>query len=241
MGADSQKPEAASERQPLVNAAFAPRPPAGADLQNPSPDLLLWAYGHGVFPMGDPESGRLEWFSPDPRGIIPLHPSDAFQIPKNLAREVRKNRFEIRTDAAFEQVMRGCATDRGGFNRSWINETIIRTYCQLHQMGHAHSVEAWVGGALVGGLYGVQIGGAFFGESMFSRSEAGGSNSSKVCLVHLVQHLRALGFTLLDTQFWNEHLDQFGCIEIPAAEYLGMLQSAMRLPVVWGTIEPATR
>ena len=165
MGADSQKPEAASERQPLVNAAFAPRPPAGADLQNPSPDLLLWAYGHGVFPMGDPESGRLEWFSPDPRGIIPLHPSDAFQIPKNLAREVRKNRFEIRTDAAFEQVMRGCATDRGGFNRSWINETIIRTYCQLHQMGHAHSVEAWVGGALVGGLYGVQIGGAFFGES----------------------------------------------------------------------------
>ena len=209
MGADSQKPEAASERQPLVNAAFAPRPPAGADLQNPSPDLLLWAYGHGVFPMGDPESGRLEWFSPDPRGIIPLHPSDAFQIPKNLAREVRKNRFEIRTDAAFEQVMRGCATDRGGFNRSWINETIIRTYCQLHQMGHAHSVEA--------------------------------CNSSKVCLVHLVQHLRALGFTLLDTQFWNEHLDQFGCIEIPAAEYLGMLQSAMRLPVVWGTIEPATR
>ena len=210
--------------------AYAAKPPSRSDPQRPSIEMLLWAYGHGIFPMGDPDTGRIEWFSPDPRGIIPL---DQFHIPRNVAREVRRNKFNIRFNTAFEQVMRGCATDRNEFNRSWIDDTILQAYCQLHRQGFAHSVEAWLNERLVGGLYGVNIGSAFFGESMFSRPDLGGSNSSKICLVHLVAHLRQRSFTLLDTQFWTEHLDQFGCIEISADEYLNKLDQAIRLPVKW--------
>jgi leucyl/phenylalanyl-tRNA--protein transferase len=212
-------------------------PPDGSDPQQPTPELLLWAYRHAIFPMADPDTGQIEWFSPDPRGIIPLQPPgnpEAFHVPRNLAREMRKKKFDIRSDTEFEQVMRACGTDRSWFNRSWINETIISAYCELHRRGHAHSVEAWLNGELVGGLYGVHIGGAFFGESMFSLPRKGGSNSSKVCLVHLVNWLRHRGFTLLDTQFWNEHLDQFGCVEASAEDYLVMLNEAVRKDVTWG-------
>lgn len=210
--------------------AFSEKLPPGSNPQRPSAEMLLWAYGHAVFPMAHPDTQRIEWYSPDPRGIIPL---DQFHTPKNLARDVRKQRFQIRSDTAFEQVMRGCATDRDALNRSWINDTILKAYCDLHRHGFAHSVEAWLDDQLVGGLYGVQIGGAFFGESMFSRPDLGGTNSSKICLVHLVSRLSHRGFTLLDTQFWNEHLDQFGCIEISADEYLKRLDEAIRLPVHW--------
>lgn len=214
--------------------AFSEKLPPSSNPQEPSAQMLLWAYGHGIFPMADPDTRRIEWYSPDPRGIIPL---DEFHIPRNLAREVRKGKFDIRYDSAFESVMRGCATDRNALNRSWINETILTAYCDLHRLGFAHSVEAWLENQLVGGLYGVQIGGAFFGESMFSRPDLGGTNSSKICLVHLVSRLRHRGFTLLDTQFWNEHLDQFGCVEISADEYLKILHEAIRLPVIWGSAD----
>jgi leucyl/phenylalanyl-tRNA--protein transferase len=129
--------------------------------------------------------------------------------------------------------MRACGTDRSLTNRSWINEGIVDAYVALHQLGFAHSVEAWLGDKLVGGLYGVHIGGAFFGESMFSRPDLGGTNASKVCLVHLVKHLRERGFTLLDTQFSTPHLAQFGCVEVDAEHYLAMLNKAVRTFASW--------
>lgn len=208
-------------------------PPMDADPQRPNVSLLLWAYAHGLFPMCDSYTQRIEWYCPDPRGIIPLQPPDAFHVSKNLAREVRKGRFDIRTDTAFEQVIRQCAGPRSRTNLSWLNESLILAYVELHKRGYAHSVEAWLDGTLVGGLYGVHLGSVFFGESMFSRPERGGSNSSKVCLVHLVRRLQERNFLLLDTQFWNEHLDQFGCIEIPANEYLATLDEAVKRPAAW--------
>jgi leucyl/phenylalanyl-tRNA---protein transferase len=227
----------------LLQWAFAAEPPSKSDPQRPSPELLLWAYGHGIFPMADPDSRtqtakRIDWYSPDPRGILPLHPPTAFRIPKNLQREVRRARFEIKSDTAFEKVMRACGTDRSRDNRSWISEPLITAYVQLHTHGFARSVEAWLNNQLVGGLYGVHIGGAFFGESMFSRPDLGGTNSSKVCLVHLVSHLRRQGFTLLDTQFSNPHIEQFGCIEIDADDYLARLDQAIRTPIPWGELQP---
>lgn len=214
--------------QPLV-------PPPEFDPERPSPRDLLWAYRHGVFPMGDPREGGLDWFAPDPRGVIPL---DQFHVPRNLAKEVRRARLVIRSDTAFEQVMRRCATDRSWFNVSWITPELLDAYVALHRMGHAHSIEAWLpspnGEQLVGGLYGVHIGAAFFGESMFSDPDQGGSNSSKVCLVHLVRWLRHRGFALLDTQFRNPHLAQFGCIEIPRKRYLQQLEAAVQSDASWG-------
>jgi leucyl/phenylalanyl-tRNA--protein transferase len=212
-----------------------PLPPQDGDLQRPSPELLLWAYRHGVFPMADPRSGVIDWYRPDPRGILPL---DAFHVPGTLARAVRQRKFEIRSDTAFERVMRACAVDRSPWNRSWISDDLVRCYVELHHLGHAHSIEAWLGEQLVGGLYGVRIGAAFMGESMFSRPDLGGSNSSKICLVHLVRWLRSRGFILLDTQFWNPHLDQFGCIEVTADEYLARLQRAIGREVAWGAFQP---
>lgn len=194
--------------------------------------MLLWAYASGIFPMADPHTNRIDWYSPDPRGIIPL---DGFHVPKNLAREVRKGRFQIRFDTAFKRVMRSCAVDRNQDNESWINERIITAYTDLHERGNAHSVEAWRDDQLVGGLYGVAIGGAFFGESMFTRPDRGGTNASKICLAHLVRHLNERGYTLLDTQFTNPHLEQFGCIEITRDEYLKRLQHAISLAVAWET------
>ena len=175
---------------------------------------LLSAYRRGWFPMADPVTGWIEWYSPDPRAVFPL---EAFHVPKNVQRDVRRGRFEFRSDTAFEAVMRECSVPRSDDNGCWIDQRMIEAYVELHENGHAHSVEAWLDGRLVGGLYGVQIGGAFFGESMFSRPARGGTNSSKVCLVHLVRWLRYRGFALLDTQFRTEHLEQFGCTEIRRA------------------------
>ena len=209
-------------------------PPPDSDLQRPSADVLLWAYRRGVFPMADPRSGVVDWYRPDPRGILPL---DQFTVPRNLARAVRQRPFKIRSDTAFERVMRSCAFDRSVWNQSWISDDLIGGYVELHRIGNAHSVEAWLGDQLVGGLYGVHIGGAFMGESMFSRPHLGGTNSSKICLVHLVRWMRLRGFTLLDTQFWNPHLEQFGCVEITAKQYLRQLQRAVNRDVSWGAFE----
>ncbi len=194
-------------------------------------ELLLAAYRRGWFPMADPDTGDIEWFSPDPRAILPL---EAFHVPATLRREVRRRRFEIGSDLAFTDVMRACAAPRAREGGSWIDDTLIEAYAGLFAAGHAHSVEARLVGRLVGGLYGVSIGGAFFGESMFSLPDLGGTNASKVCLVHLVERLLRRGFILLDTQFSTEHLEQFGCIEIPRREYLKRLAEATSLDVSWG-------
>jgi len=211
------------------------RPPkAPIDPQKPTAEVLLWAYAQGLFPMADPYSHRIDWYSPDPRGIIPL---ERFHVPKSLARVVRKQPFEIRTDTAFRDAMAACAAARwyDADGLSWIDDRLIDAYSNLFTMGHAHSVEAWLDDDMVGGLYGVQIGAAFFGESMFSRPERGGTNASKVCLVHVVQRMRQQGFELLDTQFVNAHLEQFGCVEIPQDEYLQRLRCAIAKEARWGS------
>lgn len=185
-------------------------------------DLLLAAYASGWFPMAD-EGGRIAWYSPDPRAVIPL---DSFHTPARLRRVVRQGTFRIEVDAAFPRVIRACAEaerDREDAG-TWISSEIIDSYCALHDAGYAHSVETWVGDRLVGGLYGVAVGGAFFGESMFHLA----ANASKVAVVALVDRLRVRGFTLLDTQWLTEHLRQFGTIEIPRAEYLRRLEQSLR-------------
>jgi leucyl/phenylalanyl-tRNA--protein transferase len=186
--------------------------------QSIDPELLVRAYALGWFPMGTGRRGRIEWFSPDPRGILPL---DTFHSPSRLKRVVRQARFEIRIDTAFEAVMRSCAAR----DETWITEDILSSYVALHRLGHGHSVETWQDDVLVGGLYGVAIGGAFFGESMFHTV----TDASKVALVALVDRLRARGFGLLDTQWVTPHLVQFGAIEIPRAEYLERLAIALSL------------
>lgn len=173
--------------------------------------LLLHAYRNGVFPMGM-EDGEIAWFSPDPRTIIPL---DTFHVPHGLQRTLKKGLFELRINSAFEEVIRACS-ERA---ETWINEEIIESYLALHRAGHAHSVEAWQEDQLAGGLYGVAIGGAFFGESMFHRV----TDASKVALHGLVSRLRAKGFSLLDTQWTTQHLRRFGAHEIPRAEYIARL------------------
>jgi len=181
------------------------------------PQSLLEAYSQGAFPMTD-RDGRTRWYTADPRGIIPL---DAFHVPRTLRQVVQQNRFEIRINHNFEMTMRACMTARRG--GSWISEELIAAYVQLHQRGFAHSVEAWHRDELAGGLYGVSLGAAFFGESMFHRQR----DASKVALVHLVHRLRERGYELLDAQAATEHLQQFGCIEIPASEYLRRLRIAL--------------
>jgi len=198
-----------------------------------TPELLVSAYAQGWFPMADTDTGEILWYSPDPRAVIPL---DAFHVPKSLGRVVRARKFVIRTDTSFEAVIRACAQPRAHDTGVWIDDRIEAAYNKLHELGVAHSVEAWLDGALVGGLYGVALGGAFFGESMFSRPELGGSNASKVCLVHLVSMLRQQRFNLLDTQFVNDHIVQFGCIEIPRSTYLERLRQAIRMPCQWGSV-----
>lgn len=184
-------------------------------------DLLVSAYASGWFPMAV-EGGEIRWFSPDPRGIIPL---DAFHVPGRLARIVRRGTFRIEIDTAFEAVIRACAEaerDREDPG-TWINEEIIVSYKALHARGLAHSVEAWRDDRLVGGLYGVALRGAFFGESMFHRE----TDASKVALVALVERLRGGGYVLLDTQWVTEHLEQFGAIEVPREQYLKQLETAL--------------
>ena len=187
-------------------------------------DILLRAYSAGLFPMADSaDDPELFWVEPEVRGIIPLN---SFHISKSLAKAMRKKPFDIRFNTAFEAVMAGCAAEAPDRPSTWINATIRKLYSELHQIGHAHSVEAWEGKELVGGLYGVSLGAAFFGESMFSRR----TNASKICLVHLVERLKASGFVLLDTQFTTEHLKTFGAIDVPKLEYAKMLDVAVNRP-----------
>jgi leucyl/phenylalanyl-tRNA--protein transferase len=191
-------------------------------------DLLLTAYAAGWFPMAV-EGGEIRWFSPDPRGVLPL---DKFYVPNRLARVVRSGRFELRFDTAFEDVIRACAEaerDREDPG-TWINEEILESYVALHHAGVAHSVETWRDGRLVGGLYGVALRGAFFGESMFHRE----TDASKAALVGLVERLRARGFVLLDTQWVTPHLEQFGAIEIPRDDYLARLHHALEAEASFG-------
>jgi len=189
--------------------------------------MVLRAYARGLFPMAESRSGPIAWYSPDPRAVIPLQ---GFHISRSLRRKIRKGVFDIRVDTAFGQVIRTCAERE----ETWISDAVIRAYTALHQRGHAHSVEAWREGRLVGGLYGISIRAAFFGESMFSLE----SDASKVTLAALVGHLRRRGFVLLDTQFMNEHVRQFGAIEIPRSEYLNILASAIRADVCFGEALP---
>jgi leucyl/phenylalanyl-tRNA--protein transferase len=189
-----------------------------------SPELLLQAYAVGIFPMADSaEDDEIFWVDPDPRGILPL---DRFHLSRRLRRTLRQEIFEIRCDTEFEEVVRRCAEPAADRPSTWINQQIVELYTGLHRQGAAHSVEAWSGGELVGGLYGVALGGAFFGESMFSRV----ADASKVALAHLVARLRLGGYRLLDTQFVTEHLRQFGAIEIPRTEYRRRLAPALRAP-----------
>ena len=181
---------------------------------------LLQAYASGWFPMAV-SPGQIRWYSPDPRGIIPL---DTFHVPRRLARALRHADFEIRLDTAFSDVIAACS-QRVDAEGNWIDREIIDSYCNLHALGHAHSVETWRAGSLVGGLYGVAIGGAFFGESMFHRE----ANASKAALVALVDRLRVRGFTLLDTQWVTDHLLQFGAIEISRRRYLRLLDQALKI------------
>lgn len=182
------------------------------------PEILLQGYRLGVFPMAMAD-GAIEWFSPDPRAILPLK---EFHVPHTLERVFKKGTFEIRLNVSFVEVMRECARRP----ETWINHEIIASYTRLHRLGHAHSVEAWKDGRLAGGLYGVSIGGAFFGESMFHHVR----DASKVALLGLVEHLRKRKFVLLDTQWVTPHLEQFGALEIPRAKYLHLLTTAVNLP-----------
>jgi leucyl/phenylalanyl-tRNA--protein transferase len=189
----------------------------GGDL---APATLLGAYCRGVFPWFD-ESWPVCWWSPDPRAVFEI---DRFHVPRRLARTMRSDKFQLTINRAFGRVIRGCADRLEG---TWITVDMIEAYERLHRMGHAHSVETWRDGRLVGGLYGVAINGFFAGESMFSRV----SDASKAALVFTIEHLRRLGFLLFDTQFLTEHTARMGAIEIPRTEYLERLQRALQSPL----------
>jgi leucyl/phenylalanyl-tRNA--protein transferase len=186
-------------------------------------ELLVSAYSSGWFPMAV-DDGEIRWYSPDPRGIIPL---ETFRVPSRLARVIRAGVFQIELDRAFETVIRACAESdrRDDDPGTWIDREILESYVELHRLGFAHSVEAWQDGRLVGGLYGVALGGVFFGESMFHSK----TNASKVALAALVEHLRARGFRLLDIQWVTPHLEQFGAVEIPRPMYLELLAEAIAI------------
>ncbi|MEX1148353.1 MAG: leucyl/phenylalanyl-tRNA--protein transferase [Sphingomonadales bacterium] len=186
-----------------------------------TPELLLHAYAQGYFPMAESATAEdLFWVDPEERGLLPL---DAFHLPRRLARLVRRERFTVTCDRAFDDVMRHCAMSNRGRESTWINPTILQLYGALHRLGFAHSVECWRDDLLAGGLYGVSLGAGFFGESMFHIER----DASKVALVYLVARLRYGDYRLLDTQFVTEHLSQFGAIEIPRAEYRLRLQDAL--------------
>lgn len=181
-------------------------------------EFLLNAYCNGLFPMANERDGEIHWFSPEQRGIIPL---DGFNISRSLRQTIRKKKFAVRINSNFEATIRACAERED----VWISETIIQSYLRLHKLGRAHSVECWNNEKLVGGLYGVAIGGAFFGESMFSRM----TDASKVALIYLVKRMNERGFILLDVQYSTPHLLSLGCIEIPHLEYMQRLQKAVQL------------
>lgn len=185
------------------------------------PELLLKAYATGVFPMGESaDDPEVFWHRPETRGVIPL---DAFHVPASLRKIIRRGTFDLRTDTDFEGVIDACAEQRPDRESTWINGPIREAYVELFRRGHCHSVEAWLDDRLVGGLYGVSLGRGFFGESMFSRA----TDSSKVCLAFLVNHLRSRGFVLLDTQFTTPHLKRFGAVDVPRAKYEKMLAKAL--------------
>jgi leucyl/phenylalanyl-tRNA---protein transferase len=192
-----------------------------------TPELLLQAYANGLFPMAEAhDDPTLYWVSPEKRGIFPL---DAFHVPKRLARTIKSDKFRVTSDVCFERVMDECAAPRLGREETWINGEILRLYTALHDAGYAHSIETWLGEDLVGGLYGVHLRGAFFGESMFSTA----TDASKVALVHLVARLKLGGFTLLDTQFLTAHLASLSAIEIPREDYLSRLDAALKVAAYW--------
>ena len=196
-----------------------------------TPDMMLKAYRLGLFPMAENrDAARLYWLDPEHRGILPL---DDFHLPRKLRRLVRSNRFTVTVDRDFAAVIAACATSREGRDETWINADIERLFTELARRGDAHSIETREHGVLVGGLYGVAIGGAFFGESMFSTV----TDASKVALVHLVARLRLAGFKLLDTQFVTAHLARFGAHAIPRADYKRLLAHAVAMPTSW-TSEP---
>jgi len=216
-------------------------------------EALLQAYRSGAFPMADPDTGRIDFYTTRLRGVFDLDRPDGFRVSRSLARRLRSGWFDVRSDTAFERVMRGCAADRP--DESWINETLIDWCGALHEAGHAHCVETWRTDpatgkdVLVGGIYGVTLGGAFFGESMFSRPmerlasgerrPLDGTNASKVALYHCFHHLRARGFRLFDTQFQNPYLATLGCREISASEYERRLRSALRADASWDGFTPS--
>ena len=183
-------------------------------------ETLVYAYASGVFPMAE-ETGEILWYSPDPRASIPIQ---SYQPAKSLRPFINQKRFEIRIDTSFEQVMRNCALPRPTENETWISEEMIAAYTELHRMGLAHSVEAWQDGKLVGGLYGVALGAAFFGESMFSFV----SNSSKIAFHYLVQILREQNYQLLDSQMMNDNVLRYGAVDIPRSAYLRRLAKALK-------------
>ncbi|RAQ95165.1 leucyl/phenylalanyl-tRNA--protein transferase [Thermogemmatispora tikiterensis] len=182
---------------------------------------VLYAYTRGIFPMADSQ-GQIHWYAPDPRAILE---HERLHVSRSLRATLRKGLYEIRMDTAFTEVMRACAARE----ETWISETFIQTYTELHRLGLAHSVEAWRAGQLVGGLYGVALGGAFMGESMFSRAP----DASKVCLVALVEHLKSRGYILHDVQFLTPHLASLGASEIPRRAYERRLRYALQLSCTW--------
>ncbi len=184
-----------------------------------SADDLIYGYMNGIFPMADSD-GALYWYSPDPRAIIPI---ETYKPAKSLRPVLNKSYFEIKIDNDFEAVMRGCASPRQGDEATWISDEIIKAYTELHRLGFAHSVETYFENRLVGGLYGVTIGAAFFGESMFHSV----SNASKVAFHYLIEILKRQGFELLDTQFINDNVRRFGAVEIPKSEYIRLLKRAI--------------
>lgn len=190
-------------------------------MKKPHPQLVLSAYMQGIFPMAHPEEqGSIYWYAPDPRAILPLQD---FHCPRRLAQTVKNKPYDIAIDRDFEGVINACAAPRKTQQQTWISSGLAKTYIKLHEMGFAHSVEAWKDGELVGGLYGVSIGGFFAGESMFYRA----TDASKICLVYLVRRMKERGFALLDIQFMTDHLAQFGAIEIPRDDYEQRLAEAI--------------
>jgi leucyl/phenylalanyl-tRNA--protein transferase len=193
-----------------------------------TPEVLLKAYACGIFPMAESaESATLHWIEPQYRGVMPL---DGFHVPRRLARTVRSDKFDIRIDSDFDAVISACAAPAQGRGKTWINNRIRRLYRELFHRGHCHTVEAWSGGMLAGGLYGVKLGRAFFGESMFHFER----DASKVALVHLAAKLIKGNFALLDAQFLTHHLESFGAVEVDGARYQHMLAEALRGDAVFG-------
>jgi leucyl/phenylalanyl-tRNA--protein transferase len=191
-----------------------------------SPEWLLDAYRHGIFPWPVWDDEPMAWWSLNPRAIIEL---DGLHVSQRLQRTLRSRQFEVTLDRDFAGVIGGCATAGGRVGETWLTSKMIAAYCELHRLGHAHSVEVWSEGALVGGTYGVSIGGLFAAESMFHRA----TDASKVAVVHLVEHLRTRGYRLLDIQQWTSHTGRMGAIEIPRAEYLRRLAAARDLLVTF--------